>query len=472
MRKTKIICTIGPASDKPEVFRAMCEAGMNVARLNFSHGTHEEHQKKIDMIKAVREELDLPIAIMLDTKGPEYRIKTFEKGKITLQDGDSFTFTTRDVVGNEGLVSVSYGGLINDLSVGDRILVNNGLVIFEVERLEAGTEAHCRVITGGVLSDRKSMSFPGKVMRQEYLSEQDKADLLFGIQNGVEFVAASFVSSKQDILDLKDFLKANGGENIDVIAKIENRHGVDNIDEICSVCEGIMVARGDLGVEVPFTELPAIQKHLITKCRMLGKRVITATEMLESMIANPRPTRAEISDVANAVYDGTSAIMLSGESAAGKYPVEAVRTMSEIAQETERHIDYAGQFEGRSFVIRNRVDAISHAACTMAIDLNASAIVVTSLSGLTVRMVSRFRAPITILGLATNKTAWYKLALSWGVVPLLTEQFPSMEVLYYYALKAAKKTLHLNAGDTMVMTGGNTTGESGNTNVLRIETVK
>ncbi len=470
MRKTKIVCTIGPASENPEVFRRMCLNGLNVARLNFSHGTHEEHQKKIDMIKAVREELNLPIAIMLDTKGPEYRIRTFKGGKIHLNDGDEFTFTTREVEGDEHIVSVSYKGLAEDLGPGDRILVNNGLVIFEVTEI-LGTEINCKVLTGGVLSDRKSMSFPGKVMRQVYLSEQDKADLLFGIRNGVDFVAASFVSCKQDLLDLKGFLHEHGGDDIDVIAKIENQSGVDNIDEICTVCEGIMVARGDLGVEVPFTELPAIQKHLITKCRMLGKRVITATEMLESMITNPRPTRAEISDVANAVYDGTSAVMLSGESAAGKYPVEALRVMGQIAEETEKHIDYVDQFRTREFVIHNRVDAISHAACTMAIDLEAKAIVVTSLSGLTVRMVSRFRAPITILGLATGKRAWYKLAMSWGVQPLLTEQFPNMEVLNYYALRAARDALGLSKGDTVVMTGGNTSGESGNTNVIRIETV-
>ena len=471
MRKTKIICTIGPASESPEVFKAMCLQGLNVARLNFSHGSHEEHQKKIDMIKAVREELNLPIAIMLDTKGPEYRIRTFRDGKITLRDGDRFTFTTRDLVGDENIVSVSYAGLIDDLSVGDRILVNNGLVIFEVEEL-AGDEARCRVITGGVLSDRKSMSFPGKVLHQAFLSEQDKSDLLFGIRNGVDFVAASFVSCKQDLLDLKSFLHENGGDGIDVIAKIENQSGVDNIDEICSVCEGVMVARGDLGVEVPFTELPAIQKYLITKCRLLGKRVITATEMLESMISNPRPTRAEISDVANAVYDGTSAVMLSGESAAGKYPVDALRVMGEIAEETERHIDYRRLFHNNEFAIRNRVDAISHAACTMAIDLDAKAIVVTSISGMTVRMVSRFRAPITIVGLATGERAWYKLALSWGVLPLLTEQFPSMDVLNFFALREAKRVLNLEAGDTVVMTGGNTSGESGNTNVIRIENIR
>ena len=470
MRKTKIICTIGPASADREVFREMCLQGLNVARLNFSHGTHAEHQEKIDMIKSVREELKLPIAIMLDTKGPEYRIRTFKDGKITLKAGDSFTFTTREVAGDEHIVSVNYKGLIDDLAVGDRILVNNGLVIFEVEALDEDS-AHCRVIVGGVLSNQKSMSFPGKVMHQEYLSEQDKADLLFGIQNQVDYIAASFVSCKQDLADLRGFLHEHGGDDIDIIAKIENQPGVDNIDEICSICQGVMVARGDLGVEVPFAELPAIQKFLITKCRLQGKRVITATEMLESMITNPRPTRAEISDVANAVYDGTSAVMLSGETAAGQYPVESVRAMSQIAEETERHIDYATKFQSQQFVIRNRVDAISHAACTMAIDLKAKAVVVTSLSGLTVRMVSRFRPPVDILGLATNERAWYKLALSWGVLPVLTEHFPNMEVLNYYAVRMAKETLGLEPGDTVVMTGGNTSGESGNTNVIRIETI-
>ena len=470
MRKTKIICTIGPASESREMFRELCLQGLNVARLNFSHGTHAEHQAKIDMIKSVREELKLPIAIMLDTKGPEYRIKTFRDGKVTLSAGDPFTFTTREIVGDERIVSVNYKGLIDDLSVGDRILVNNGLVIFQVEALEPEA-AKCRVVVGGVLSNQKSMSFPGKVMHQAYLSEQDKSDLLFGIRNQVNFIAASFVSCKQDLADMREFLHENGGNDIDTIAKIENQPGVDNIDEICSVCEGIMVARGDLGVEVPYTELPAIQKYLITKCRLLGKRVITATEMLESMITNPRPTRAEISDVANAVYDGTSAVMLSGETAAGQYPVDSVRAMSMIAEETERHIDYAARFQNQHFEIQNRVDAISHAACTMAIDLSAKAIVVTSLSGLTVRMVSRFRPPIDILGLATNERSWYKLALSWGVLPVLTEHFPNMEVLNYYAVRAAKDTLSLSPGDTVVMTGGNTSGESGNTNVIRIETI-
>ena len=470
MRKTKIVCTIGPASSDRAVFADMCRAGMNVARLNFSHGTHEEQKAKLDMIKSVREELGLPVAILLDTKGPEYRIRTFRNGKIELHDGDEFTFTTRQIEGDEHIVSVSYAGLAQEMKPGDRILVNNGLVIFEVLRVE-DTEIHCRVLAGGVLSDRKSMSFPGKVLKQVYLSEQDQADLLFGIENGVDFIAASFVSCKQDVVDLKDFLAAHGGAGIDVIAKIENRAGVNNIDEICEVCEGIMVARGDLGVEVPFTELPAIQKYLITKCRLLGKRVITATEMLESMIYNPRPTRAEISDVANAVYDGTSAIMLSGETAAGKYPALAVETMAAIAEETEGHINYEKRFRSTEFKIGSLLDAISHATCGMAIDIGAKGIVVSSLSGRTVRMVSRFRVPVDIVGMATNKAVWYKLALSWGVTPVLSEQFNSVDVLFYHALRAAKQVLQLAPGDKVVMTGGMPDGTSGNTNLIKVETV-
>ena len=470
MRKTKIVCTIGPASSSPEVFTAMCRAGLNVARLNFSHGTHEEQLQKLNMIKTVREKLGLPIAIMLDTKGPEYRIRTFKTGKIHLKDGDLFTFTTRDIPGDETIVSVSYGNLAQELSKGDTILVNNGLVSFEVLRVE-DTEIRCKVLIGGDLSDRKSMSFPNKVLKQAYLSEQDKKDLLFGIENGVDFIAASFVSCKQDILDLKEFLNAHGGGSIDIIAKIENRAGVNNIDEICEVCEGIMVARGDLGVEVPFTELPAIQKYLITKCRLLGKRVITATEMLESMVHNPRPTRAEISDVANAVYDGTSAVMLSAETAAGKYPVLTVETMAAIVRETEEHINYEKRFRKAEFKIGSLLDAISHATCGMAIDIGAKAIVVSSLSGRTVRMVSRFRVPTDIVGMATSKAVWYKLALSWGVLPVLCERFESTDVLFYHARKAAKEALGLQPGDNIVLTGGAINGTSGNTNLIRVDTI-
>lgn len=470
MRKTKLICTIGPASENEETLTRMFEAGMNVARLNSSHGSHEEHQKKIDLIKKVREKMNLPVAIMLDTKGPEYRIRTFRDGKITLKEGDPFTFTTEEIEGDETRVAVNYKGLVNDLKVGDRITVNNGMVVFEVRALK-GNDAVCEVITGGVLSNKKSMSFPNKVMSDPYLSEQDKADLLFGIKNDVDFVAASFVSTKQDALDIRNFLNEHGGERIDIIAKIENRAGVDNVEQICEACEGIMIARGDLGVEIPFVEVPSVQKYLISKCRMLGKRVITATEMLESMIANPRPTRAEISDVANAVYDGSSAVMLSGESAAGKYPVEAVRYMAQICEYTEQHTSYRKRFYNSEFRIKNNLDAISHATCSMAIDVDAKAIVVCSVSGTTARLVSRFRCPVDIVGMTTDKKIWRKLGLSWGVTPVLSEEFPSMDVMFYYAMANAKKALGLKPGDNVVLTGGPINGKSGNTNTIKVETI-
>ncbi len=470
MRKTKIICTIGPSSENRETLIQMCKAGMNVARLNFSHGTYPEHQAKIDLIKQVREELELPIGIMLDTKGPEYRIRTFAQGKVTVREGDTFTFTTDEVEGDETRVSVNYKGLVNDLNIGDRILVNNGLVVFEVTALE-GTNAVCKVVIGGVLSNRKSMCFPNKVMTGPYLSEQDKQDLLFGIKNGVDFVAASFVSTREDIQELKDFLTANGGEDIDLIAKIENRSGVDNAEAICEVADGIMIARGDLGVEIPFVEVPAVQKRLTSTCRMLGKRVITATEMLESMIYNPRPTRAEISDVANAVYDGTSCVMLSGESAAGKYPAQAVQTMAQICEFTEQHISYRKRFLGYEVRIRNTLDAVSHATCAMAIDVEAKGIVVCSVSGRTARMVSRFRCPVDIIGMTTDKRIFRRLGMSWGVTPVLAEEFNSQDVMFYHAMASAKKVLNLQKGDNVVLTGGPINGKTGNTNTIKVETV-
>ncbi len=468
MRKTKIICTIGPASENEETLTQMCLAGMNVARMNFSHGSHEEHKRKMDLVKKVREKLNLPIAIMLDTKGPEYRIRTFADGKVTVKEGDLFTFTTDEIEGDETRVSVNYKGLIDDLAVGDRILVNNGLVIFEVQKLK-GNDAICRVVVGGEMSNRKSMCFPNKVMTGPYLSEQDKSDLLFGIENDVDFIAASFVSTRKDMEDMRAFLNANGGEQIDIIAKIENQSGVDNIEEICQACEGVMIARGDLGVEIPFVEVPSVQKLLIRKCRQLGKRVITATEMLESMIYNPRPTRAEISDVANAVYDGSSAIMLSGESAAGKYPVEAVRNMAQIAEFTEQHISYRRRFLNTEFPIRSTLDAISHATCAMAIDVDAKAIVVCSVSGTTARMVSRFRCPVDIVGMTTDKKVWRKLALSWSDTPVLSEQFSSMDVMFYYGMAGAKSVLNLQPGDNVVLTGGPINGTTGNTNTIKVE---
>ena len=471
MRKTKIICTIGPASENEKILMEMCHAGMNVARLNFSHGTHEEHQKKIDLIKEVREKLNYPLPIMLDTKGPEYRIKTFRDKKAILEEGQTFTFTVADVEGDNTRVSVTYKNLVEELNAGDRILVNNGLLVFEVQELTK-EDVICKVVAGGEISDRKSMNFPNHVFQGEYLSEQDKEDILFGIQNDVDFVAASFVSNKQDMVALRKFLNENGGENIDIIAKIENRAGVENIDEICEIADGIMVARGDLGVEIPFVEVPAIQKYLIMKCRLLGKRVITATEMLESMIHNPRPTRAEISDVANAVYDGSSAVMLSGESAAGKYPVNAVKNMAEIAEYTEKNIDYAKRFHSTEYVIKSNIDAVSHATCAMAIDTKAQGIVISSLSGNTVRMVSRFRCPVDIIGMTTSEKAWRKLNLSWGVTPVLSEEFNSVDVMFYHALRHAKEVFCLQRGDNVVLTGGQTSGQSGNTNTIRLETIR
>ncbi len=470
MRKTKIICTVGPACNNEDTLTKMCLAGMNVARLNFSHGTHAQHKEMIELIKKVREKLSVPIAIMLDTKGPEYRIKTFENGKITLNDGDTFTFTTNEIVGNQEKVSVNYKGLIDDLDVGDTILVNNGLVIFKVKELTK-TDAVCDVITGGELSNQKSMSFPEKVLKQTFLSEQDKKDILFGIENDIDYIAASFVSCEQDMIDIQTFLKQNGGEEIGLVAKIENRFGVNNLYDICKHCEGVMIARGDLGVEIPFKELPAVQKKLVTACRMMGKRIITATEMLESMIHNPRPTRAEISDVANAVYDGTSAVMLSGETAAGKYPVQTVKIMSDICEETENNIHYNKRFHNSDFEIRNNIDAVSHAACSMAIGVDAKAIAACTLSGSTARFISRFRPIADIVALTANAKVWRKLALSWGVIPVLCDEYPSAEVMFYSASRKTSKILNLKQGDNIIIVGGTTSGKSGQTNTIRLESI-
>ena len=471
MRKTKIICTIGPACDNEETLKGMFEAGMNVARLNFSHGSHEEHLGRIRRVKQVREKLNLPIALMLDTKGPEYRIKTFKEGKVLLKEGATFALTTEEIVGDESRVSVTYQKLTEELFPGDTVLINNGLVILTVREI-SGSDVICEVKAGGVLSDRKSMNFPGKVLRQDFLSQQDREDILFGLENDIDFVAASFVSCKADVQAIRDLLDQHGGKNVDIIAKIENRSGVDNIEEICEVADGIMVARGDLGVEIPFMEVPVLQKYLINKCRILGKRVITATEMLESMISNPRPTRAEISDVANAVYDGSSAIMLSGETAAGKYPVQAVRTMAQTAEYTEARIDYTERFHSMNFTIHSNLDAVSHATCSMAVDVGAKAIVVNSISGRTARMVSRFRCPVNIIGATTDPKAWRKLNLSWGVLPVLTEAYNSVDVMFWQDVKLAKEFFRLQSGDNVVLTGGQIGGEPGNTNTIKVECIR
>ncbi|MBO5412088.1 MAG: pyruvate kinase [Clostridia bacterium] len=468
MKKTKIIATIGPASQSKEVLIQMTNAGMDIVRLNFSHGTHEDYALKIQTIKEVRDEKRIPLPILLDTKGPEFRIKTFEKDKIYLETGDTFTFTTEDVQGTQERVSVSFARICEELSAGDKILLNNGLMVFRVTEV-ATPNVRCVVEVGGELSNRKSMFFPDKELHLDFLSEQDKADLLFGIEQDVDFVALSFVSKAQDVLDAKRFLTEHGGAHIDVIAKIENRAGVNNLLDIMSVSDGIMVARGDLGVEIPFEELPDVQKYIIDQCRIHGKRVITATEMLESMIHNPRPTRAEISDVANAVYDGTSAVMLSGETAAGDYPVQSVSAMAKILERAENHIEYIHDIE--NFEINSLSEALSHSASTLAKDLNAKAIVVCTRTGATARKVSRFRANIPIIGITTDEYAYRKLALSWGVLPAMAEEYTSIDILFYFAKQIAKKSGLLKKGDTIVITAGTPNGKSGNSNLINVETI-
>lgn len=473
MRKTKIVCTLGPACEKEEIIREMILAGMNVARMNFSHNTVEDHLRRINLVKKVRKELKIPVAILLDTKGPEYRVGLFKGDRVHIETGSTFTFTTEEVLGDETITSVNYKNLHEDLIVGDKILVNNGLLEFVVTAIE-DKKIITKVIAGGDLSNRKSMSFPNKTLKQVFLSEQDKNDIKFGLENKVDYIACSFVSCKQDLIDVANYINSLGyecGKDVVLIAKIENRAGINNIEEICEMCDGIMIARGDLGVEIPFDELPAVQKELTTKCRMIGKRVITATEMLESMISNPRPTRAEISDVANAVYDGSSAVMLSGETAAGKYPAKTIKTMSTICETTEQSIDYRNKYSKDEFQIQNTMDAISHSVCQMATDIGAKAIVVCSISGTTARMVSRFRPPVDIIGLSVDVKTWRTLALSWGIIPELCLYEKEMEKLFANAKEMAKKRLNLKQGDKIIITGANTMGRVGATNTIRIETI-
>ena len=472
MKKTKIICTLGPASDTEEILSDLIDAGMNVARLNFSLGTHAEHADKIAKIKRVRERKKVPIAIMLDTKGPEFRIGTFKDGKITLKDGDPFTFTTEQIVGDQTKVSVSFQGICDQLKPGDKVLLNNGLMIFEVVKVKK-PEVLCKTIEGGVLSNRKSMFFPDKELDMVYLSEQDKSDIAFGVEQGIDYIACSFVSKAQDVIDIRNFLKECGSPegDIEIIAKIESRAGVNNLDEILAVSDGIMVARGDLGVEVPFEELPSIQKTIIHKCRIQGKRSITATEMLESMIKNPRPTRAEISDVANAVYDGSSAIMLSGETAAGEHPVEAVKAMARIAAQAEENTQYINYIKPEDYHIKTLSEALSHSACTLAQDIGAKLIVACTRSGYTAQPVSRFRPMIDIIGMTTDERAYRKLALSWGVIPIMSEEFYSVDVLFHYGKRAAIDAGLVKKGDKIVLTGGTPNGKSGNSNLINVETI-
>ncbi|MDK2809009.1 MAG: pyruvate kinase [Clostridiales bacterium] len=471
MRKTKIICTLGPSTDNEEVMRELLVKGMNVARFNFSHVTYDECTNRLKMLKKLRNELDLPVAALLDTKGPEIRIGTFTEGKINLTQGQKFVLTTREIDGNEHEVSITYKELPQDVSEGSRILIDDGLVELIVERVE-NTDIICKVQNDGVISNRKGVNVPGTKLTMEFISEKDKQDILFGIKNGFDFIAASFTRTAKDVQDVRKLLKENGGDSIQIIAKIENMQGVENINEIIEEADGIMIARGDMGVEIPGEEVPVLQKMIIKKVYNAGKPVITATQMLDSMMKNPRPTRAETADVANAIYDGTSAIMLSGETAAGKYPVQTLETMVKIAERTEQDIDYKKRF--KSIDNENNHDiteAISHATCTIAHDMGAKAIITVTKSGRTARMVTKYRPECPILGCATYSHICRQLNLSWGIYPLHIREEQDTEELFEHAVKEVMDTGFLKQGDLTVITAGVPLGMSGTTNLIKVQVV-
>ena len=468
MRKTKIVCTLGPATDNYATLKKLVRAGMSVARLNMSHGSYEEHTKRMDMVKQVRKELGLPVAILLDTRGPEIRIKTFENGVVELIEGEKFTLTTEEIVGTEKIVSVTYLDMPKHLKKGDTVLLNDGMIELVVDGVTEN-EVHCTVVNGGELTNRKSINLPGIEIDMPYLSDSDRADIEFAVKSDADYIALSFVRSADDVRQVKNLIALLGGENIQLISKIENRQGVDNATAILALSDGIMVARGDMGVEIPFEELPFIQKELIKTCYRNGKKVITATQMLESMIHNPRPTRAEISDVANAIYDGTSAIMLSGETAVGKYPVEAVKTMAKIAEKTEGNINYKTRFERHDQPITNITDAVSHSTCAAAFDLGAKAIITVSQSGYTARKVSRFRPECVIIAATTSHKVYNQLALNWGVLPTLAAVQKTPDALFRHAAVCALNTGAVKEGDLAVITGGSEVNKAGNSNTMRIE---
>ncbi len=472
MRKTKIVCTLGPATKDEAVLRKLIEEGMDVARLNFSHGTHDDHKERIEMIKKLRRELDKPVAILLDTKGPEIRTRDFEGGKVEVVDGQTFTLTTREIMGDSTVASITYKDLANDVEVGTIILIDDGLIKMEVEEIN-DEDVRCKVINGGFISNHKGINVPGVHLNMPYMSEKDIEDIKFGIENDVDFIAASFVRSAKDVLEIRDLLNANGGEDINIISKIENAEGINHIDDIIYVSDGIMVARGDMGVEIAGEEVPIVQKMIIRKVYNAGKQVVTATQMLDSMMKNPRPTRAETTDVANAIYDGTSAIMLSGETAAGLYPVESVQTMVRIAERTEEDIDYRKRFFQRERKANpNVTDAVCHATCTTAIDLNASAIVTVTKSGTSARMISKYRPTCNIIAGTTSNKAYRQLNMSWGVTPIHLEEKNEIFDLFDHAVDTAKERGLLSSKDMIVLTAGVPLGVSGNTNILKVEAVE
>lgn len=468
IRKTKIVCTLGPSTDKGDVLRQLMQEGMNVARFNFSHGSHEEQKARLDKLVALREELDLPVAALLDTKGPEIRLKELKGGKAELKEGQLFTLALGDFVGDASRVAITYEDLHNDVKAGDRILIDDGLIEMKVVRLD-GTDIVCEVINGGMISNKKGLNVPNVELSMPFISETDYSDIVFGIENGFDFIAASFTRTADDILQIRKILEEHDCKSVNIIAKIENKQGVDNIDDIIRVSDGIMVARGDMGVEIPMEDVPVIQKILIEKVYKAGKQVITATQMLDSMMKHPRPTRAEATDVANAVYDGTSAIMLSGETAAGDYPVEALQTMVKIASRTEQDINYMSRLKKRSILTNPDItNAIAHATCTTAMDLNASAIITVSNSGRTARMVSKYRPACPIIGCSVNKDVCRKMSLSWGVTPLLVELKHNSDELFDHAVDKAEEMGLIKQGEIVVLTAGVPLGISGTTNMIKV----
>ena len=473
MRKTKIICTMGPATDDDETLRNLMLAGMDVARLNFSHGTHEEALERINRIRRIREELDVPVAILLDTKGPEIRIKSFKNGSVRLKEGEKFTLYTTDVEGDETKVSITYKNLPRDISAGTRLLIDDGLIELEAVSVKSD-RIICEVKSGGVVSNSKGVNVPKVSLNMPYMSQKDIDDILFGIEQDVDFIAASFVRTHEDVLEIRNLLNKNGGSEIRIISKIENSEGVENIDAIIKASNGIMVARGDMGVEIPLEDVPVFQTKIIKKTYYAGKVVITATQMLDSMIRNPRPTRAETTDVANAIYDGTSAIMLSGETAVGKYPVETVKTMATIAERTECDIDYVKRLSNNTEFNKKGMDvtnAISHATCTTAHDLNASAIIALTFGGGTAHLISKFRPSCPIIAPTTNQKTRRQLNLSWGVLPITSELRDNSDELFEHAVECAAKTNLLKTGDLVVITGGVPLGMSGTTNIMKVHLV-
>ena len=469
MRKTKIVCTLGPATDDENVLRQLMLEGMSVARMNFSHGSHEEQKKRLDMVKKLRKELGLPVAALLDTKGPEIRIGDIEGGKVELKKGQTFVLTTEDIVGNAEIVSITYKQLYKDVKPGDSILIDDGLIGMEVQKID-GEEIVCQVKNGGFISNHKGVNVPGVELKMPFVSQKDYEDIVFAAEQDYDFIAASFTRTADDILEIRKILEEKGGQYIHIIAKIENMQGVENCEEILRVADGIMIARGDMGVEIPLEEVPVIQKKLIRMALKASKPVITATQMLDSMIKNPRPTRAETSDVANAIYQGTGAIMLSGETAAGAYPIEAVRTMARIAERTEKDIDYSREFKPRRLAERPDVtNAISHATCTTAMDLNAAAIVAVTKSGRTVGRIAKYRPSCPIIGCATHSRVCRQLSMMWGVIPVEMQEEETADDLFDHAVKLSEDKKLISRGDLVVITAGVPLGLSGTTNMLKVQ---